>query len=116
MAAKVKFTLNLGTVKATEEQLTTGLIALGEAVATAEAKKAPFDTGHLVLTIRSEQKSATEVEVIAGGNYNGYQVPYAYRRNFENNLHPGTKHFAQNGLREVVNGGIGKYFKVGSKA
>ncbi len=117
MASTIKTTLvwNKGAIKSAERDLAAGLINLAEAVAAAEGRKAPVDTSALVGSIRVEKKSENKVEVVAGGTAKGYNVPYAFRRNFENNLHPSTRHFAEHGLEEVVRGGIGQYFRIGGR-
>lgn len=108
-----KFTWNQAVLKALESQITNGLQKLGEAIVKAERSHAPVDKGTLVQSIRVERESPTKMLVIAGGNSNGSSVPYARRRNFENKLHPNTKHYVENGVEEVIRGGIAQYFKGG---
>lgn len=110
--ATVKFSWNIPVLNDVERQMTVGLLNLGNAIAKAEQERAPVKDGTLVESIEAKEDGKNKAIVRAGGG----SVHYAYRRNFENKLHPNKRLFAQRGAAAVVRGDITKYFKIGDKA
>lgn len=90
--------------------ITKGLLNLGAAIAKQARDNAPVDTGALKGSIRVAEQSPTSVLVLAGGNAGGKSVPYALRREFENNLHPDKKHYMERAVKTVAKGDIKQYF------
>ena len=70
-------------------------------------KMAPFLTGALVRGIHPVRRGGQDVP--------GYdvvcEVPYGIRRNFENNLHPQTKHYVERSVDLTHAGGSTQWWK-----
>ena len=70
-------------------------------------KLAPFASGTLVHGIHAVRRSGHDVpryEVVC-------EVPYGIRRNFENNLHPQTKHYVERSVSLTHAGGSTQWWK-----
>lgn len=70
-------------------------------------KLAPFASGALVRSIHAVKRSGYEFpryEVVC-------EVPYGIRRNFENNLHPQTKHYVERSVDLTHSGGSTQWWK-----
>ena len=93
-----------------EKRTAQGLIAMGYDVARNARNRAPVLTGALKSSIRIEtsRMSSYTVYVRAGG-IGG--VRYARRREFENKLHPLTRHYMSNGLKDTTSGNWERFFK-----
>lgn len=106
-----KFKWNQAALNNLNREITKGLLNLGAAVASRARSNAPVDTGALKGSIRVAEQNATTVYVLAGGHAGRYSVPYALRREFENNLHPNKKYYMTRAVKEVARGDIKQYFK-----
>lgn len=93
-----------------EKRTAQGLIAMGYDVAKNARNRAPVLTGALKSSIRidTSKMSSYTVYVRAGG-IGG--VKYARRREFENKLHPQTKHYMSNGLKDTTSGSWERFFQ-----
>lgn len=107
---KVEFKWNEAALSRLRKNITTALISLGMDTANEAQRKAPVDTGALVNSIRMSKTNENQVVVLAGGTASGYNVPYARFREYNNNLHPGTRFYMKNAL-EWANKNVNKYFK-----
>lgn len=76
--------------------------SMGWAIANQAQRNALVLSGALVNSIRVEDKNPTMVEIIAGGNYGGREVPYALLREHENRAHPGTTHYLERAFGSVT--------------
>lgn len=70
---------------------------------------APVDSGALVESIRLAT-SGNQLLVLAGGTASGYNVPYAKFREYNNNLHPGTRYYMRNAFGWMEQNYL-KYFR-----
>lgn len=52
--------------------------------------------GSLLNSIRTTTNNKDEVLVLAGGSFSGKKIPYAKRREYENNKNPHTKYYMKN--------------------
>ena len=109
--AKSTFKWNQAGLNNLNRGITKGLLNIGAAIAKQARTNAPVDTGALKGSIRVAEKNATTVYVLAGGNVGGKSIPYALRREYENNLHPDKKHYMRNAVKTVANSDIKQYFK-----
>lgn len=75
---------------------------MGMDIANQAQRNAPVLSGALVNSIRKEDTGPTSVEVIAGGDYGGREVPYALLREHENPAHPGTTHYLERAFDSVT--------------
>lgn len=89
-------------IEAIKRRTMQGLIMAGYDVANRARTKAPVLTGNLAASIRVEPRSSEYCVYIRAGGVGG--IKYARRREYENNLHPSTKHYMANSLREVTSG------------
>lgn len=71
-------------------------LALGYATANKASQGAPVKSSALVNSIRVTDDQSDTVLVKAGGQFAGKSLPYALRREFENNLHPHKKYYMRN--------------------
>lgn len=99
-------------IKRLQANAINGLIAMGYAISNGAKDRAPYLTGNLIRSINldvSEKNNGT-VYVVAGGAAGSYAVPYARRREFENNKHPNKKYYMKNAFKEVTKN-YAEYFK-----
>lgn len=89
----VTFKWNQSKINSLKRNIQEGLVSLGFAIANQAMRNAPVDTGALVNSIRVNEDNANTVYVLAGGNVGGRSIAYAKKREYENNLHPGTTHY-----------------------
>jgi len=88
-----------------------GLARMGFDIASRARANAPYVTGALRNTIRVQEQGKDQLEVIAGGTYAGYKVPYAWIREQGPNRNPATVHYMQNAANSVMSGDyLKKYF------
>lgn len=97
MASKVEIKWNQSALNRIRENITKAMVDLGMDTAYEAQKNAPYDTGALVESIRISVQRG-KLFVVAGGTASGYNIPYARRREYENNLHPDTKKYMHNAL------------------
>lgn len=106
------FTWNTTKLARVRKQFQKGVLKLGAAVAAQARSNAPVLTGNLVRSIRIDSSKQGVVFVAAGGNAGSYSVPYAKRREYENNLHPNTKMYMHRAFdKKVKQEDISQYFK-----
>ena len=88
-----------------------GLVRMGFDIASRARANAPYLTGALRNTMRVQEQGKDQLEVIAGGTYAGYKVPYAWVREQGPNRNPATVHYMQNAANSVMSGDyLKKYF------
>lgn len=88
-----------------------GLFRMGFDIAARARYNAPYLTGALRNTIRVVDTSENTVEVIAGGNFGGRVVPYAWIREQGPNRNPATEHYMENAANSIMTGDyLKKYF------
>lgn len=71
---------------------------------------APVDKGHLRASGRIEKGQGSGVKVVFGGSGNGYSVPYAAKREFENKKNPQTIGYLRR-AGDKVSSEVDKYIK-----
>lgn len=70
---------------------------------------APKDSRNLVNSGRVERVARGHYRIVYGGNGNGFSVPYAKRRHFENRLNPQTLGYLAVAGDTVARSGVAKY-------
>ena len=91
-------------VALTKNNLASACGAMGNAILSQSRALAPYLTGQLRSDGRVEG-SGTDRDVVFGDT----RTPYARRRHFENNKHPGTLLYLQRGGDSVAKKGIKSY-------
>lgn len=89
--------------KLVDAAVKSGLNSLGNDIKKRAVILAPKDTGAL--------RQSSKVDVGKDSVAVSFNMPYARRRHYENNLHPSTKLYLTNALKSITN--AGKYFKGG---
>lgn len=89
--------------KLVDAAVKSGLNSLGNDIKKRAVILAPKDTGAL--------RQSSKVDVGKDSVAVSFNMPYARRRHYENNLHPSTKLYLANALKSITN--VGKYFKGG---
>ena len=109
--SKVELKWNNSELSQINQNTIRGLVRMGFDIATQARHNAPYLTGALRNTIRVQETNSNTVEVIAGGSFGGKSVPYAWRREWENNLHPDRKHYMRRAEETIMTGNyLKKYF------
>lgn len=109
--ASVKVTWDTRSIGAIERKTIRGLAAMGFDIAAQARRNAPYVTGALRNTIRVKDIDANTVEVIAGGNFAGRKVDYAWIREQGPNRNPATEHYMENAKNTIMTGNyVAKYF------
>lgn len=111
MSSQIEFKWNQSTLKTVKDSFTKGMLRMGHEVANRARLNAPVKSGALKNSIRTTADSNGTVYVVAGGTYGAFRVPYALRREYENNLHPGTKRYMHRAFESVTRGDISQYFR-----
>lgn len=114
MASSATFKWNKLVLTQVKASFTRGMLRMGYAVARQARANAPVLTGALRNSIRTTVDGKDTVYVTAGGTYGTYKVPYALRREYENNKHPGTKMYMHRAFESVQRGDISQYFRSAS--
>lgn len=109
--ANSEFKWNQTTLNTVRTALTAGMIKMGYDIANKARANAPVLTGALRNSIRTTVDGKDRVYVIAGGHVGSYSVPYARRREYENNAHPSKKMYMHRAFDSVTRGDISKYFR-----
>lgn len=100
---------DMNAINAIKRRAMQGLICAGYDVANKARGKAPVLNGDLAGSIRVDPRPSEYTVYVRAGGIGG--IKYALRREFENNLHPNTKHYMGNSLKEVTSGNWqNKYF------
>lgn len=102
MSNSYTFTWNQGTLNKLKSNTMKRLIDLGTKINNKAKSNAPYLTGALVNSIRVDTSEQNTVYVLAGGNAVGRSVPYAKRREYENQLHPNTRYYMRNAFQDGV--------------
>lgn len=101
--ASVSFKINNSEINLMNKKAVKGLFQMGFDVASQARENAPYVTGALRNTIRVQENGQT-VEIIAGGNFGGFKVDYAYKREQGPNRDSSTEHYMENSLNYVMSG------------
>lgn len=111
--ANASFKWNNSAVNDLQSRFWQGMVAMSYDIANHSRSHSPVLTGNLKASVRvQETNNDNRIEVVAGGITGGVNVPYARRRNFENEAHPSTTHYMEKGLDDVIKGDWkNKYFK-----
>lgn len=122
-SASIKIKWDNAAINEIERRTAQGLIAMAYDVAKNARNRAPVADmayyahlahppvpGLLKSTIRVDPSMVSSYTVyVRAGGIGG--VKYARRREFENNLHPWTKHYMSNGLKDTTSGNWQRFFK-----
>lgn len=108
--AQITLKWNQSTLNRLQRNVTQGLIKMGYAIANQAQRNAPVDTGALVNSIRVNTDGDDNVYVLAGGVVGGRSVPYALKREYENNKNPGTKLYMTRAFQQETKDYL-KYFR-----
>lgn len=109
--SSVSVRINHAKIAGFNQKAIKNLMRLGYDIAAQARQNAPYETGALRNSIRVEETNPKTVEVIAGGSFGGKSVPYALKREYENNLHPDRKHYMENAQKLIMSGNyLQKYF------
>lgn len=88
-----------------------GLASMGFDIASRARANAPYVSGALRNTIRVQEQGENQLEVIAGGKYGRYKVPYAWKREIGPNRNPATVHYMKKAADSIMSGNyLKKYF------
>lgn len=104
--AKSGFTPNPYAEQYVLRQLQAGILNMASDIKRQAVDNAPVLTGNLIKSGKITP-TADGVEVSFGSP----AVPYANRRHWENNRHPGTRLYLQRAAQQVASGDITKYFR-----
>lgn len=103
MSSSYTFTWNQSTLDRLKTNAMERLLKLGYNINNQAKGNAPYLTGALVNSIRVDTSEQDTVYMLAGGTApNGANIPYAKRREYENNLHPGTRYYMRNAFQDGV--------------
>lgn len=101
----IKFVDNsLAVLREETSKINNALAKMGDSILNRAQLYAPIETGALRADGRVA-KSENKIVVAFGG----FAVPYARRRHYENNLHPGTKYYLERAGNETVRQGVQFY-------
>lgn len=109
IVASVSFKFSDQALKTMERRIMEGMFEMGLDMANQARENAPVLTSALRNSIRVEE-DGNVVYVKAGGNIHGHQIDYALKREYENNLHPWTRHYMKR-AQESIMPNWPKYFK-----
>lgn len=109
-SATYTFKWNMAEINALKRDVIYRTLNLGYGIAAEAQRGAPVASSALINTIRATTNHKDMVHVLAGGSFQGYEVPYARRREYENNLHPNKKYFMKNAFAWGENNYL-KYYK-----
>lgn len=107
----VKLTWDNKAIGTIENRTIRGLFGLGFDIAAQARRNAPYISGALRNSIRTQEVNQNTVEVIAGGSFGGRSVPYAWIREQGPNRNPATEHYMENAQKAIMSGNyLQKYF------
>lgn len=111
MASTVSVKIDYGKVSLIEKRFVKGMFQMGFDIANQAKRNAPYATGALRNSIRVREMPNNTLEVVAGGSYGGFTVPYALRREYENKKHPNRRYYMRKAGESVMSGDyMRKYF------
>lgn len=96
MANKVQLTWNNGALTELQRRMNGGILRMAFDIASIARDNAPVKSSALRNSIRVYTEEH-QVYVLAGSS----KVPYARRREYENNLHPSTKYYMHRAFDEM---------------
>lgn len=109
--ANYSFKFNGAKIKQLRTNVDRALTIMAEDIETKAHSRAPHDSGDLKNSFRTGVEENGSVHFVkVGGTSDGYEVPYAKLREYENNKNPQTKFYMKNAFEEVM-GNYQKYFK-----
>lgn len=108
--AKITLKWNQATFDRVHRNITQAMLKMGYAIANQAQRNAPVDTGALVNSIRVTTDGADIVYILAGGSVGGRNIPYALRRECENNKNPGKRLYMTRAFEQEAKN-YTKYFK-----
>lgn len=111
MAIQTSFKWNQPVLNKVQSAFAQGMVRMGYAIANQARGNAPVLTGALRNSIRTTVDGKDNVYVIAGGNAGQYTVPYAKRREYENNAHPSKRMYMHKAFNKIKSGDISQYFR-----
>ena len=100
MPVKVKSYLSTKWLGRTEQKWKTVALRMATDIHRLATQYAPVYQGHLRASGRIE-KDGDKLEVVFGGSGNGFSVPYAKRRHFENKKNPQTLRYLERAGKQV---------------
>lgn len=95
--SKVKLTWNNGALTELQRRMNGGILRMAFDIASRARYRAPVKSGALRNDIRVTADQH-DVYVLAGSS----RVPYARRREYENNLHPETRFYMHNAFNDIM--------------
>lgn len=113
--ASVEVKWDKSAIRAINRKTIEGLFRMGFDIAAQARRNAPYVSGALRGTIRVNEVSTNELEVIAGGSFGGRKrrrkVDYAWIREQGPNRNPATEHYMENAQKLIMSGNyMQKYF------
>lgn len=111
MATQTSFKWNQAVLNQVRSAFTQGMVKMGYAIANQARANAPVLSGALRNSIRTTLDGKDDVYVIAGGHAGSYTVPYAKRREYENNAHPSKRMYMHKAFNKIKSGDISQYFR-----
>lgn len=111
MGATVQLKIDSASIDSIKRNYGTQIFRMAYDIANKARGNAPYVTGTLRNSIRVTEDRDGSVLVIAGGNFGGRKVPYAWKREQGPNKNPATEHYMENAAKTVLSGDyIQKYF------
>lgn len=108
--ATYSFKFNTAKISQLKTNVNAALTVMTKDIESQAHRNAPHDSGDLKRTLRTGKEDNNVHFVAAGGTFSGIMVPYAKRREYENNKNPQTKHYMKNAFEAVTKDYL-KYFK-----
>jgi hypothetical protein len=100
-------------VPKTIDLLDVALLDMATTIHTRGVALAPRDKGNLVSSGRVKRNGKADYTVSFGGDANGFSVPYAKRRHYENRKNPQTLRYLERAGDGVKKEGIRKFIGAG---
>lgn len=102
-SVSTRFKWNNAKLSSLKRNTQQGLVMMANDMSNRAKANAPYDSGNLSRSIRIRRTGmADEIEVVAGGSFAGKEIKYAARREYENNLHPSTRHYMKRALNTIL--------------
>lgn len=101
----VKFRINSAGVNQVNAAVWNGMAEMAYDIQRNAQRRAPVVSGDLRRSIHwFEVKNGEQLEVVAGGTFNGVRIDYAELREEGPNRNPATEHYMANSIRDVMSG------------
>lgn len=91
-------------LKEEEQQISQALVKMGDRIKNLAEMYAPVKTHAL-----QQNGRVLNTPLSVTVRFGGYEVPYARRRHYENNLHPETKYYLERAGNQVAKQGVQYY-------